>query len=169
MSKSQSPTPTPTPSTTTLPINPLSHSESTPSRLYPHENSPSVNTTTDREQATLRPTDRPSFRSPIPESHPNQPPRRRRSAESSPDQPMAKRLRKQSSDSRAPPPHRSSPSSDSQSGLADTEMEGRRERDSEASPPPTAAPVKKKRTRTLTTPHQSAVLHALLAQVRHLF
>ena len=26
-------------------------------------------------------------------------------------------------------------------------------------------PVKKKRTRTLTTPHQSAVLHALLAQV----
>lgn len=26
-------------------------------------------------------------------------------------------------------------------------------------------PAKKKRTRTLTTPHQSAVLHALLAQV----
>ena len=32
-------------------------------------------------------------------------------------------------------------------------------------PPPLPPPAKKKRTRTLTTPHQSAVLHALLAQV----
>jgi hypothetical protein len=31
-----------------------------------------------------------------------------------------------------------------------------------------ATPTKKKRTRTLTTPHQAAVLHALLAQVRPL-
>jgi hypothetical protein len=31
----------------------------------------------------------------------------------------------------------------------------------------TAAPPKKKRTRTLTTPAQAAELHALLAQVRH--
>ncbi len=31
-----------------------------------------------------------------------------------------------------------------------------------------ALPVKKKRTRTLTTPHQSAVLHSLLAQVTFL-
>lgn len=33
------------------------------------------------------------------------------------------------------------------------------------STPPHPQPVKKKRTRTLTTPHQSAALHALLAQV----
>jgi len=32
--------------------------------------------------------------------------------------------------------------------------------------PPLPPPTKKKRTRTLTTPHQSAVLHGLLAQVR---
>lgn len=59
-----------------------------------------------------------------------------------------------------------SPSSSSQGDAADTEME---------SGPPTVQPLgqdqsldpppKKKRTRTLTTPHQSAVLHALLAQV----
>ncbi|KIY68723.1 homeobox-domain-containing protein [Cylindrobasidium torrendii FP15055 ss-10] len=58
-------------------------------------------------------------------------------------------------------------SSDSQSqsgGMADTE-------EAEAShqskdEPTSSSPPKKKRTRTLTTPHQAAVLHALLAQSR---
>ena len=40
--------------------------------------------------------------------------------------------------------------------------EKRRESDPLPAQPP---PAKKKRTRTLTTPHQAAVLHALLAQV----
>ncbi|KAG1719559.1 uncharacterized protein EDB91DRAFT_1257567 [Suillus paluster] len=51
----------------------------------------------------------------------------------------------------------------SQSGMADNETEAERSHQSA----PTAGPApKKKRTRTLTTPHQSAVLHALLAQSR---
>ena len=53
--------------------------------------------------------------------------------------------------------------SSSQSGMADVETEAERSQQSEISTP-AAAPPKKKRTRTLTTPHQSAVLHALLAQ-----
>ncbi|KIJ62415.1 hypothetical protein HYDPIDRAFT_41913 [Hydnomerulius pinastri MD-312] len=62
---------------------------------------------------------------------------------------------------------RASPSSDSssQSGMADNETEAERSQQSELSAP-IAAPPKKKRTRTLTTPHQSAVLHALLAKSR---
>lgn len=62
---------------------------------------------------------------------------------------------------------RASPSSDSssQSGMADNETEAERSQQSEVSAPVTAPP-KKKRTRTLTTPHQSAVLHSLLAKVR---
>jgi hypothetical protein len=52
--------------------------------------------------------------------------------------------------------------SSSQSGMADNETEP----DHQSEPSPQSAPApKKKRTRTLTTPHQSAVLHALLAQV----
>jgi hypothetical protein len=35
----------------------------------------------------------------------------------------------------------------------------------DSAPPSPPKPAKKNRTRTLTTPHQSAVLHALLAQV----
>lgn len=63
-------------------------------------------------------------------------------------------------------PERSSPSlSSSQGDMADTEMEAGPSQSSDA-PQPTASPPKKKRTRTLTTPHQSAVLHALLAQSR---
>ncbi|KAG2130424.1 uncharacterized protein EDB93DRAFT_82559 [Suillus bovinus] len=52
----------------------------------------------------------------------------------------------------------------SQSGMADNETEP--EQHSELSAQTAPAPNKKKRTRTLTTPHQSAVLHALLAQSR---
>ncbi|KAF8129895.1 hypothetical protein EV363DRAFT_1168165 [Boletus edulis] len=63
---------------------------------------------------------------------------------------------------------RASPSSDSssQSGMADNETEADPSQLSEHSALRTSAPPKKKRTRTLTTPHQSAVLHALLAKSR---
>ena len=62
-----------------------------------------------------------------------------------------------------------SPSSSSQGDAADTEVEsgpssGQPAGQNQLHDPP----QKKKRTRTLTTPHQSAVLHALLAQVRPL-
>lgn len=77
---------------------------------------------------------------------------------------------------RPSPPHERPPStnmtverpssasdSSSQSGMADNETEP----DHQSEPSPQSAPApKKKRTRTLTTPHQSAVLHALLAQSR---
>lgn len=60
---------------------------------------------------------------------------------------------------------RSSPSvSSSQGDMADNEGEAGPSQSS-ATAQPTNPPPKKKRTRTLTTPHQSAVLHALLAQV----
>ena len=62
---------------------------------------------------------------------------------------------------------RSSPSgSSSQGDMADTEMEGGASKPSTSESAPEGPPPKKKRTRTLTTPHQAAVLHALLAQVR---
>ncbi|KAL1742718.1 hypothetical protein HDZ31DRAFT_65699 [Schizophyllum fasciatum] len=59
-------------------------------------------------------------------------------------------------------------SSDSQAEMADTELDPERSQPSGASQSSPEVPVqpKKKRTRTLTTPHQSAVLHALLAQSR---
>ncbi|KAH0835476.1 hypothetical protein J3R83DRAFT_9141 [Lanmaoa asiatica] len=60
----------------------------------------------------------------------------------------------------------SSSDSSSQSGMADNETEAERSQHSERSAPQVTAPPKKKRTRTLTTPHQSAVLHALLAKSR---
>lgn len=62
----------------------------------------------------------------------------------------------------------SSSDSSSQSGMADNETEAERSHQPERSVPQDTAPPKKKRTRTLTTPHQSAVLHALLAKVRPL-
>ncbi|RDX44497.1 hypothetical protein OH76DRAFT_1487080 [Lentinus brumalis] len=62
---------------------------------------------------------------------------------------------------------RSSPSgSSSQGDMADTEMEGGTSKPSPSESAPDGPPPKKKRTRTLTTPHQAAVLHALLAQSR---
>lgn len=84
------------------------------------------------------------------------------SAEGSPQEPMAKRIRRVSPETRE---SHSSPASDSQDDMADNEMDVRRLVDRPQPLPPTSAPPKKKRTRTLTTPHQSAVLHALLAQV----
>ncbi|TFK98115.1 hypothetical protein BDV98DRAFT_585205 [Pterulicium gracile] len=61
------------------------------------------------------------------------------------------------------PARQASPSSDSQGGMADTETESPRNDYVHAAG---TQPAKKKRTRTLTTPHQSQVLHALLAQSR---
>ena len=81
-------------------------------------------------------------------------------AASSSDPETGRRKRKQS--------ERSSPSaSSSQGDMADTEMEGGPSKPSTSEGgAPEGQPPKKKRTRTLTTPHQAAVLHALLAQVR---
>ena len=84
------------------------------------------------------------------------------SAEGSPKEPMAKRIRRASPETRE---SHSSPASDSQDDMADNEMDVGRLVDRPEPLPSTSAPPKKKRTRTLTTPHQSAVLHALLAQV----
>ncbi|KAJ2976077.1 hypothetical protein NUW54_g11629 [Trametes sanguinea] len=62
---------------------------------------------------------------------------------------------------------RSSPSaSSSQGDMADTEMEAGPSKATTSESAPEGPPPKKKRTRTLTTPHQAAVLHALLAQSR---
>jgi len=90
------------------------------------------------------------------------------------DSPMAKRMKHDSPQPRGASRRadRSSPSS-SDSQDADTESEAtvgatskmEQAEQSVSSTLPGAAPPKKKRTRTLTTPHQSAVLHALLAQV----
>ncbi|PPQ84958.1 hypothetical protein CVT25_004470 [Psilocybe cyanescens] len=95
-------------------------------------------------------------------------PRRRprsRSTDLSPEQSMAKRMRRDSLAPLGRPDDHSSPSSDSQDDDADTEMDlGQLHRPEPL--PQTSVPPKKKRTRTLTTPHQSAVLHSLLAQSR---
>ncbi|KAF8962906.1 hypothetical protein BDZ97DRAFT_1905083 [Flammula alnicola] len=85
-----------------------------------------------------------------------------RPAGDSSEEPMAKRIRRMTPEARD---SHSSPSSDSQDDMADNEMDvGKVDRPEPL--PTTSAPPKKKRTRTLTTPHQSAVLHALLAQSR---
>jgi hypothetical protein len=60
---------------------------------------------------------------------------------------------------------RQSQSSESQSRMSDTEQRESPNLYSQASSS-AVGPLKKKRTRTLVTSHQSAVLHALLAQVR---
>lgn len=108
-------------------------------------------------------------RAPSPRASPTRGTTRKAESDLEDESPMAKRMRRASlegPDSRHHEEHRSSPSSDSQSGMADTEVDQRREggQGSSSSAP---APQKKKRTRTLTTPHQAAVLHALLAQVCH--
>lgn len=61
---------------------------------------------------------------------------------------------------------RGSPSSSSQGELGDSDMDsGPSSQQDHTTGQTSNQQVKKKRTRTLTTPHQSAVLHALLAQV----
>ena len=89
--------------------------------------------------------------------------RRRGVRERTSEESMAKRIRQESPSASHKSKLPSSPESDSQADLADNEMDAKAMDMKEQAPP---APVpKKKRTRTLTTPHQSAVLHALLAQV----
>lgn len=149
---------------TSIPPEPVT---ATTSRRQTHENPPPVHflPVGERdEESSLRPTlihSPPSPPQPIASGS-----RTRRASDSSPtDQPMAKRLRRESPlpRTRARRGSRSSPSTDSQGGMADSE-DGSRSLNPEKLPAFTSAP-KKKRTRTLTTPHQSAVLHALLAQV----
>lgn len=79
--------------------------------------------------------------------------------------PKSKRPRISSRESPNPTAGPESPSSDSQGGMADSEGDGTpgRSEDVIAS---TGPQPKKKRTRTLTTPHQAAVLHALLEKSR---
>ncbi|KAG7085392.1 hypothetical protein E1B28_002954 [Marasmius oreades] len=137
--------------TNNSPRNPSNTDQST-SRQQKHEQSPSPGERPHRRPPSPpTPIAGPSRTRPLPED------------ESTEQPPMAKRLR---GDSPAQEKHsdRSSPSSDSQGGFADTEEMGERQA-SDNSKGASAAP-KKKRTRTLTTPHQSAVLHALLAQSR---
>ncbi|KAF5327180.1 hypothetical protein D9619_004392 [Psilocybe cf. subviscida] len=82
------------------------------------------------------------------------------------EQPMAKRVRRASPQSYERRSSRSGLSSDSNDELADNETDNGRRPHRHQPLEPTFAPPPKKRTRTLTTPHQSAVLHALLAQSR---
>ncbi|KAJ7328790.1 hypothetical protein DFH08DRAFT_883217 [Mycena albidolilacea] len=150
MPKSRSATPTPNIYATNLP----SSSGLTPSRTPTNE--PTTPTPGESSQPSLPQfTHFHSFVSS--QTSPDDPLDRRPSPDSPP---MAKRMRRQS-----PEDTSRSQSSDSRSGMADTEPEGMSPYSETSSPPP-VAPLKKKRTRTLTTPHQSAVLHALLAQSR---
>ncbi|RDB21695.1 Homeobox protein OTX1 [Hypsizygus marmoreus] len=162
MSKSRSATPTPN----TISTNIAPSSESTTSRPQSYEHTPSVSISEGHQQPfTLRPIHPHSLQPLSPEtSRPASRPTHR--AESPVEPPMAKRFRRESPGPRDRPEGQpSSPSSDSQDDLADTEMDDRLNQPSETLAP-AVPPPKKKRTRTLTTPHQSAVLHALLAQSR---
>ncbi|KAJ7722641.1 hypothetical protein DFH07DRAFT_286285 [Mycena maculata] len=158
MSKSRSITPTPN---IHSPINIPSSSPPTPSRIPADDTITTTTTTT--AQTTFGGSSHPStsfthFHSFVSsQTSPDDLIHRRPSPDSPP---MAKRMRRQS-----PEDTSRSRSSDSQSGMADTEEPEATSPYSETSPP-AVAPLKKKRTRTLTTPHQSAVLHALLAQSR---
>ncbi|KAF8639074.1 hypothetical protein AX16_010380 [Volvariella volvacea WC 439] len=126
----------------------IQRDQTSTSRSIPHSLSPTSSANT----------------SPTPTHHPDDP--------ISQQEQMAKRMKEESPETGDPASARSSPSIDSQGGTADTEtdvkqdekMPGQSEEQPAAS---AAAPLpKKKRTRTLTTPHQSAVLHALLAKSR---
>jgi hypothetical protein len=77
-------------------------------------------------------------------------------------------MKRESSDEEGQSP--SDASSHDAGSVADTEMDTEPGAKiipqlGDSAPPLPPQPAKKKRTRTLTTPHQSAVLHALLAQV----
>ncbi|KAF8057476.1 hypothetical protein FPV67DRAFT_1430166 [Lyophyllum atratum] len=162
MSKSRSSTPTP-PNTFSANITPST--QSTTSRTHSHEHTPSASNLGGAPRFTSRSTHTLSL-PPLSPRPSHRTPRLVRRAESPvADQPMAKRFRKESPQTLGRPVDKSSPSCDSQDDMADTEMDARQKEDPET-PAPAVPPPKKKRTRTLTTPHQSAVLHALLAQSR---
>ncbi|KIK04508.1 hypothetical protein K443DRAFT_130851 [Laccaria amethystina LaAM-08-1] len=161
MSKSRSPTPTSNLSTNPTAVNIAPSPKPTPStsRRHPIETSSSR----PAEENDQPPA---STHLSIPETHYEQHSSHLvRRADSPLEGPMAKRYRRESPEAKSRPDARSSPSSDSQDGMADNEMDFKRGERTEPLPP-SASPPKKKRTRTLTTPHQSAVLHALLAQSR---
>lgn len=141
-------------------------------------------TKSQNEHASIDPSDSgktpsPAYKNPEPLTLRHSPPtvdesstrRRRRIAEELSEEPLAKRIRTESPSVSHMSKNQSSPESDSQADMADNEMEVKATDANDQAPP--APPPKKKRTRTLTTPHQSAVLHALLAQVscfvRHKF
>lgn len=162
MSGSRPPSPSPN-----SPTNIGPSPDSTTSRTYRYTESTSNIPIEEHQQQTQQPAASTSATS---QSHPSQqvsqsgvkrPPSPDRQEESST---MAKRLRKISPAlKQEESQERMSPSSESQ----DTEncpgdVKGKRPEQR----PTETTPIKKKRTRTLTTPHQAAVLHALLAQVR---
>ncbi|KAF4622120.1 hypothetical protein D9613_009464 [Agrocybe pediades] len=160
MSKSRSPSPphnrlslnivqSPTPSTT---------SPSRPETLERH-------IPVYREPLTVRLSPTPQGTQPAESSSQQSPTHRKRPAEVTSDDPMAKRIRRDFPMERGRVSGYSDPLSDSQDEMADSEMDSQKTQRQEQLPL-TSAPQKKKRTRTLTTPHQSAVLHALLAQSR---
>ncbi|KDR66931.1 hypothetical protein GALMADRAFT_80309 [Galerina marginata CBS 339.88] len=161
MSKSRSPSPTHNQSATNTAA-PSPHSTTSRPRTlerYPFERPPAAATSREyRQPLTVRLSPLP-LEPQVAESSSR---RRLRSAEPSTEEPMAKRFRRESPETRGRPDNHSSPSSDSD--MADTELDVGKHRPSQLAQ--SSAPPKKKRTRTLTTPHQSAVLHALLAQSR---
>ncbi|KAL4261088.1 Homeobox domain-containing protein [Pleurotus pulmonarius] len=157
MSKSRSATPVPN-----LPINTPPTPKPSTSRLESNETVPYITPTTEHRRGRYTP---PSYTSPSLQLHREAPSTStRRPADSPPDEPSSKRRKKMTGRDAKSSSTRSSPSTDSQDELADAEHDvTAHEHSAEAQP---IAPVRKKRTRTLTTPHQSSVLHALLAQSR---
>ncbi|KAG6829933.1 hypothetical protein H0H87_009727 [Tephrocybe sp. NHM501043] len=79
---------------------------------------------------------------------------------------MARRLRVEASQASVMSTEERSPSSDSQNESPEAETREGKQSETHEFTEYTAPPPKKKRTRTLTTPHQAAVLHALLAKSR---
>lgn len=164
MSSSRSRTPTPNPSI----INSASLLDSTTSRPHTYDEITSIqHSGEDESQAhnTLRPPISHSS-NPDPGTSASHSIPRVRSAESSPEPPMAKHLHREIIDARDRPRPRPSTASDSQDGREDIETDTKKSGHSQYSSLSSIV-LKKKRTRTLTTPHQAAVLHALLAQVCH--
>ncbi|KAF5326746.1 hypothetical protein D9619_003988 [Psilocybe cf. subviscida] len=82
------------------------------------------------------------------------------------EQPMAKHIRRASPQTYERRSSRSSPSSDSYDELTDDEADNDRWLDPHQPLQPTFSMPKKRRTRSALTPHQLAMLHALLAQSR---
>ncbi|KAF9448689.1 hypothetical protein P691DRAFT_759703 [Macrolepiota fuliginosa MF-IS2] len=152
----------PSPSPNSPPTNIAPSPESTTSRTYIYSNIPIEHQQQQQQTVAPTPTTSQSYAShQVPQSGVKRPPSPDRQEESST---MAKRLRRVSPMLKHEDlQERMSPSSESQDTetYPDTTKGKRPEPHSSES-----APVKKKRTRTLTTPHQAAVLHALLAQSR---
>jgi hypothetical protein len=147
MSHSGSHTPTNNPTISNTIINP----QSTVSRPQILDDVPSAELLI--EDLGRPPVTPPSLEPPIAESSS----KRRSASESSTEKPMAKRIRRESPETQSRASRHDSSSSEMQ-----VEMVVEKAKSSQASNP---TPPKKKRTRTLTTPQQFAVLQALLAKV----